>query len=1601
MSESSANATESNQSWQGEWVQRKSTVTWLRTLASRCLWPSLVVLSIGLFAAFVWLLTLAPKRTPVLVFEAAPYAWPLAPTEFSREDVESLAELDGQTITLSGTDVAIRSRQDLLRQLSRSLEQAAGHARSTPRVVYLKLHGVAGSFDENAYLIPPAGSTTDPETWVRLNEVLDLLQTTDSSRHTLLVLDCQHMRANWNLGLKSNRFVTAARERIEEALSVGRCENTAVLLTCDSDQHVQASAHLQQSVCGHFFRLGLAGAADTSKDGWVSLRELESFVCSNVSDWTLRRRGLSQTPVLFASREDLDFRLARNLHAKALSGLFSDANSEATPNVPRGEIDSMWEKLERIRDDLLYQNEPIAFRDLEGKLLSLEQLSAAGAGYKESAVSLNAELRERFTEIEERKAAASRSSQVQTAYSVLSNASSEYPTSLTMHSAPLSRLFGETSPSVVSGLNEVTQAFIKQPNKQTLSSAIKQFKRAERERFATAQFLRMLSRYQTPRFWNRREEIARLVQLQQEVHELEGYHLSGGIPADGRLHSWVRLMLQDVDAARRDAEDWAFLSDTRVFSAKLDEFESRLSRCRRAVDVLRKAYSTCDRGFASLGHLARWADTPSHVEFATKQDALKDSILVAFRRCNELANELEAAGTDPYAGCDRASELAVTVDGEVDELESRLRRRAEWLLSQATLEDPRVVMAIEGLLACPTMDLALRGRLQDAKADLIKRLFETGGQTLDSNDTVWEQIAGWKQHPLDLVLPGKDEPWTERVTRLVDAASRRLEECRTATSIGQRRELSVSLANELRCVAPMSLAQLSIDPFSEFRTNDLQSLLTWHANRSVGDFWGPAGRRRAFYDDAATGYCQAAAKLSDVSGGKRRADDEVVQLFELIDSTRQFLPNWLATSAGPGIRIDADQNIRSELTVLSNAPVDFAAPSGTASVTVRKADSAIEIAQVEPSDAVILPTIGGHYTMLLPDSVANGEDQLVAQAMFRGHEYGRPLRLAKLAGYQVEVTDEQAQSSVVAVTDGVGDAAIGFVIDGSASMGEELAEGKTKLAIAKAALNELLGQVAKRGDTRVSVHAFGHRAGWSTTQPVQVLRRPGLGAADQSVLPSRDVEAILQLSSFGPIQRRQLESRISSVKPWGQSPLYFAMEESLGQFDSQSAGSKRHLIVITDGENYQFSPPSENAFQPTTAQAVLARSQEVGVPIHILGFGVDHVREPAAVAEFEQLGNDSGGGFQTLHSATDLSETLEQLLLNPNYRVRSLVNQQRPDVVTRLGQEVRLQVGAAPTESFVVSVEGIDPAVSENVELEGGESIQLYVEQGELLSFPYDRNVAHDEWLVDNDGNQTGVMLRVHRPLRLASGAAVFEVSWQRSAAAGASDSNSSSPRWKPTPRAAGYWIEVQPCDKESKTIGVPFVFYDRRFVNDVSVPLARLTAEKWPRNAVKASVRVWTQPPDSGMALQAADQAPSDSSLSGVSESIEFDPLREEPFTLPNQAFIRMEELPANDRFAVRHRFIVRFDDPKSVVASIKVLPLGGSSGRFVRQFDDQQGIAVHTFDYEDARDAPERYRVTDRMNEIRGSWTTAEPSIVIDVPEPGGLLPASVSSARNRSVR
>jgi uncharacterized caspase-like protein len=98
-------------------------------------------------------------------------------------------------------------------------------------------------------------------------------------------------------------FVDACRPKQALGFQQGTLDaNTAVFYSCRAGEEALEHEELQQGVFSYFLNQGLAGGADTNKDGNVLLHELEAFIALRVPEFSRTRLSRSQVPELHGSR---------------------------------------------------------------------------------------------------------------------------------------------------------------------------------------------------------------------------------------------------------------------------------------------------------------------------------------------------------------------------------------------------------------------------------------------------------------------------------------------------------------------------------------------------------------------------------------------------------------------------------------------------------------------------------------------------------------------------------------------------------------------------------------------------------------------------------------------------------------------------------------------------------------------------------------------------------------------------------------------------------------------------------------------------------------------------------------------------------------------------------------------------------------------------------------------------------------------------------------------------------------------------------------------------------------------------------------------------
>ncbi|MCO8120435.1 VWA domain-containing protein [Stieleria sp. TO1_6] len=1634
----------SHAAWQGSRPNGGNLWGQMRRRAIQVLWGALLFAALMLFAWLVWLLLLAPKRTPVVVLSAAPYSWPLPPNAWAAEDFENLAVMDGQTISLRGVDDPIIAGTDLLDRIEQEVQGHQQHHSRSPLVLWISLHGVADVDSETAYLIPPGGTATDPESWVDFNDLLDRLEKTGRDQNTLLILDCHRMQVNWNIGLLANQLTTRVESLVQKRNAASPNAGTlAVLMSAGRDQVAMVSPDLGGSVFGHYLQLGLAGAADRdtnsgNQNGWIELIELHRYVHDQVLWWTGHSRGESQTTVLVAPDPSTDFRVAKCLNAQTVDQLVDQQSKLKRPaaTIAAGQLDGLWQSLDEFRELRLYQREPIEFRNLEHSLLWLEQLSTSGRGYRTLALRTLDDVEGEINAIKSRQSALLQRRTFSAAYSVLSGTPPAAPRSLAVHSLALSEYFGTQDVSTNIELRDQWSEIADQPTPAVLNQTLATLQKNSKSELASTQFLTMVGRYQIPSLWQNPGQLGELLGTQAKIEDFAVPRDGNRIPDDLRVHRWNQQLLASVDTARRDAEDRVFLQYQSGFAKALIQTQQRLSDSIDAANSVGRSMKLCDQAMAQAAYQAQWITHPRrHADATVTRAIVDDQLLPLIANTQELANRLADLPTESSAQDLSATNAAITqiedfgsdnVRSILTALETDRIDRQRELIDQSETNQLQTIGEIEALLSVPLVDWESRRELRSGLDRLLVRIQQNFdpprddaiiAETDDIENPYSAEIQSWQSHPLDRLLQLSEKTSLQsgnRVQQFIDDVGTQLASIGNEPTLQAQRDVCSVAARRVRAASPIWFPAMASDPIIELRQLDLQSFLLWNAQRALADFWGPAGQRRSFYDLSANDYCDAVVEIHDQQSQQntpRSIPIEVQDLRSRMDAIRSGLPGWLATSSDPTIQLDPFDTVESRFNITSAAQASFVPPAGTAMIVVREGDQRVGMESIEPSDAVALPTSDASYQVTLPAEIAKSESRVEAQTIFRGHEYSTPLDLQQLGGVAVDVRPYQYRYSEVTLNSPWDKLSVAFVVDCSASMKESLVgsgddpAAASKIQIAKSALQEMLFSLAMRPNVRVGVQAFGNRLGWSVDEPLRALARPDfIGTINPQLSPSQDVQSLLPLGDYDVAIAQSVIPEVGSLQPWGQSPLYLSVMQSINEFGSDDVNADRHVIVITDGANYQFIPTSAGNIQATTGDDIRNAWAQQEVPVHILGLGMDRSEQPNAVAEFSQLCLDTGGKFQSLSGTTDLAQALRELLAPAMYRVSPPAGDIRPEQRAELGTPIRIAPVAARPEPYALHFDGeqlmdsssgesvLAPA-SEEVVLQGGESIQLYVNPPgtEIYAYPYQENVAASAQMVTAGGMPTDYIVRVHRPDHDHQHQVTFRISWQRH------DRAIDDPHWRVSRRPESVWIEIQPLDSAGHLVGELYAFMDANYEPEQPVPLVNLIAADWPETASRARVRVWSQPPSQATTfelLPPALEQTETAGVEGIEQSVAINDALYLPTAITTGIHLRIDPTPDDGLDGlIRRRFVVRFDDPDQPVTSLKLaLPDSGKKGltRIVRQFDSQRQLAVHTFYFDSTIAAfPGEIIVSNQTHQIEGAWEMDPEYVEISIPGVAGLLP------------
>jgi len=177
-----------------------------------------------------------------------------------------------------------------------------------------------------------------------------------------------------------------------------------------------------------------------------------------------------------------------------------------------------------------------------------------------------------------------------------------------------------------------------------------------------------------------------------------------------------------------------------------------------------------------------------------------------------------------------------------------------------------------------------------------------------------------------------------------------------------------------------------------------------------------------------------------------------------------------------------------------------------------------------------------------------------------------------------------------------------IILDSSGSMAENLG-GKTKMAIAKEAIQSVVGEIPD--GSYVGFRAYGHQFG-----------REAKNCTDsQLIFP------------IGKINKSELVSKVNSLTPRGWTPIDYSLRQAQNDFPV-SAEYQKMIILVSDGEETCGGNP---------CQAVKdMKAAGFNVTVNTVGFAVGTV----AREQLKCIAAATGGEYKDASNASELAESM-------------------------------------------------------------------------------------------------------------------------------------------------------------------------------------------------------------------------------------------------------------------------------------------------------------------------------------------------------------------------
>jgi Ca-activated chloride channel homolog len=198
-----------------------------------------------------------------------------------------------------------------------------------------------------------------------------------------------------------------------------------------------------------------------------------------------------------------------------------------------------------------------------------------------------------------------------------------------------------------------------------------------------------------------------------------------------------------------------------------------------------------------------------------------------------------------------------------------------------------------------------------------------------------------------------------------------------------------------------------------------------------------------------------------------------------------------------------------------------------------------------------------------------------------------------------------------------------FLLDASGSMLDSWGRNQTKLSVAKSILTKIVDSLRQDTKIELALRLYGHKFS------------PSVNNCNDT-----DLEV-----PFRPNNHQQIINKINEIKPKGVTPISYALEQSAGDFPSQS-GYRNIVILITDGIESCGGDPC------ATSQALQRKG--VFLQPYIIGLGMTAEKSLECAGKY--LNADTPGKFYDV-----LNEALERSFAKTTVSVSLFGQHQKPE----------------------------------------------------------------------------------------------------------------------------------------------------------------------------------------------------------------------------------------------------------------------------------------------------------------------------------------------------